>query len=129
MIRAMTASRCSLLPATASSLPPVLLYVRCHGDLAAGSGISRGLHHLGLAGLAVPHQHRHGDSPRRAAAAAGLDALARRPLGLVPVVLKPNLHLGRRQPDDGGEVLALGRAQIPLLAEAPFELEGLRLGE
>lgn len=45
------------------------------------------------------------------------------------MILKPYLHLGRRKPDDGGEVLAFGRAQVPLLTKAPLKLEGLCLGE
>lgn len=118
------------LSAESCFLPPVLLHVRRHGDLGIAAGIRRGLHQtLGLAGLAVSHQDRHGDSPGRAAAAAGLDALARRPLRLVPVVLEPDLYLGGRETDNRGQVFPLGRAQITLLTETSLQLVRLRLGE
>lgn len=90
---------------TRSFLPPI--FVRCHRELAA-SGISRGLHQLGLTGFTISHQHWYGDPPGRTSAATGLNALARRSLRLVPVILEPDLHLGRRETNDGGQMLALG---------------------
>ena len=50
-------------------------------------------------------------------------------LHLVAVVLEPDLHLRGRQADKAGQVLALGRRQVPLLPEAPLQLVGLRFGE
>lgn len=103
--------------------------VRWHDQLllvvfAAGGG----------ARLAVAHQHRDGDPARRRHIVADVvvDVQAFLLLGalrLVPVVLEPDLHLGRRQPDDGGEVFALRRRQIPLLAEPSLQLVGLRFAE
>lgn len=114
---------------TRSFLPPKFLHaVRRHRNLAA-SGIRHGLHQLGLTGLTVSHQHWYSNSPGRAATAAGLDALARCSLRLVPVILEPDLHLGRRQTNDGGQVLALGRAQVTLLTETSLQLVSLSLGE
>jgi len=114
--------------AASAFLPPVLLVYVWHVNLAV-TGIRRRFHQLRLARLAVPHQHRHGDPSRRTTAAASLDPLARRPLRLVPVILEPDLHLGRCEPYDGRQMFALGRAQVTLLAEAPLQLVRLRLGE
>lgn len=99
-----------------ATLPPIFLHIWRHRDLTA-SGVGSRFHQFGLAGFAVSHQHRYGDSSRRAAAAAGLNALARRPFRLVPVILEPNLHLRRREANDRCQVLSLGRAQITLLTE------------
>lgn len=45
------------------------------------------------------------------------------------MVLEPDLDLGGRESDDAGEVLPLGRGQVPLLAEAALQLVRLRLRE
>lgn len=92
-----------------------------------------------LARLPVFHQHRHGHPPRGlllllAGAAILLHLLLGRlvlrlSLHLVPVVLKPDLHLGRGQVDHAGQVLPLRRRQVFLLLEASLQLVDLRLGE
>lgn len=47
-------------------------------------------------------------------------------LHLIPVVLEPDLHLGRGEADQAGQVLPLGGGEIPLLPEAALQLVGLR---
>lgn len=114
------------LQPTRSFLPPKFLYAERHRNLTA-SGI-RLLHQL-LTGLTVSHQHWYSNPPGRAPAAAGLDALARCSLRLIPVILEPDLHLGRRETNDGGQMLTLGCAQVTLLTETSLQLVSLRLGE
>lgn len=50
-------------------------------------------------------------------------------ISISPMVLEPDLDLGGRQPDDGGQVFAFGRRQIALLPEPPLQLVCLRLRE
>jgi len=83
----------------------------------------------GAARLAVADQHGHGDAPRRRQRSQVESALLAGLLQLVAVVLEPDLHLRRRQAQDAGEVLALRRRQVALLAEAALQLERLRLRE
>lgn len=45
------------------------------------------------------------------------------------MVLEPDLHLGRCQPDQTGQVLALRSRQVPLLPEPPLQLVRLGFGE
>ena len=57
-----------------------------------------------------------------------LDIIAN-PLHFVPVVLEPDFHLGGRQADQAGEVLPLGRREVPLLPEPALKFVRLRLGK
>lgn len=50
-------------------------------------------------------------------------------LHLIPVVLEPDLHLGRGEADQAGQVLPLRGGQVPLLPEAALQFVGLRLGK
>lgn len=92
-----------------------------------------------LARLPVLHQHRHGHPPRGlllllAGAAVLLHLLLghlvfRLPLHLIPVILKPDFHLGWSEVDHTCQVLPLRRRQVFLLLEASLQLVDLRLGE
>lgn len=50
-------------------------------------------------------------------------------LHLIPVVLEPDLDLGRGEADQAGEVLPLWGGQVSLLPEAALQLISLRLGK
>ena len=70
----------------------------------------RGVDGASLAGDAVLDQHGHGHSARGGQRVElGQPLLLACPLQLVAVVLKPDLHLGGRQADDGRQVLPLRR--------------------
>lgn len=94
------------------------------------------------AGLSVANKHRNSHSARRVEVVAGghrhgeavrksrrITFLTLRPLRLVAVVLEPDLDLRRRQPNETGQVLALGGGQVPLLLEPPLQFERLLLRE
>jgi len=93
-----------------------------------------------LTRFAVLHQHRHRHPPRGllllllARAAVLLHLLLGHfvfglPLHLIPVVLKPDLHLRRGEVDHTCQVFPLRRRQVFLLLEASLQLVDLRLGE
>lgn len=94
-----------------------------------------------LARLPVLHQHRHGHPPwglllllLLAGAAVLLHLLLGHfvfslPLHLIPVILKPDFHLGRSEVDHTCQVLPLRRRKVFLLLEASLQLVDLRLGE
>lgn len=93
---------------------------------------------VALARLAVLHQHRHGHPPRGLLLLTGAAVLLhlllghlvlRLPLHLIPVILKPDFHLGWSEVDHTCQVLPLRRRQVFLLLEASFQLVDLRLGE
>lgn len=69
------------------------------------------------------HQRLSTACRRRVAFSALLLAL----LGLVAVILKPDLHLGGRQADHLRQLVSLGRRQVLLLLEAAFQLVDLNL--
>lgn len=50
-------------------------------------------------------------------------------LGLVAMILEPDLHLCGRQTYQTGQMLTLGCAQVALLSESTLQLVRLRLGE
>lgn len=79
----------------------------------------------------IPDQHWHGHPSRRRQTPSQLMSafLLHRSLGLVPVVLEPDLHLCRRQSDQAGQVFSLRCGQVALLPEASLQLVGLRFGE
>ena len=81
------------------------------------------------AGLPVADEDRNGDPARSRQRGEVEPALLARLLQLVAVVLEPDLHLGRRQAQYAGQMFALGRRQVALLAEAALQLERLRLRE
>lgn len=117
--------------------PPVgFLDVRVHGQLSPECGVARGWWRRPrgfrpLAGFAISDEHGHGDPPGTASttASCGLYSLRGRAFRLVPVILEPYLHLGGRQPDYRGQVLAFRGAEVALLTEPALELVGLGLGE
>lgn len=78
---------------------------------------------LPQAGPPIFHEHRNSNASGRIQSAnvqiVGA-LLLHCPLRLVPVVLEPNLDLGRREADEAREVLPLGGRQVPLLAKPPF---------
>lgn len=93
-----------------------------------------------LARLPVLHQHRHGHPPGRllllllTGAAVLLHLLLghfvfRLPLHLIPVILKPDFHLGRGEVDHTCQMLPLRRRKVFLLLEASLQLVHLSLGE
>lgn len=83
--------------------------------------------------FAIPYQHRNGNSPRRRHRTAIWmlwivnTFLGLRPFRLVPMILKPDLHLCRCQMYLAGQVFAFGRRQISLLAKSALQLECLML--
>lgn len=91
-----------------------------------------------LTRLAVLHQHRHGHPPRGLLLLTGAAVLLHLllghfvfglPLHLVPVILKPDFHLGRGEVDHTCQVFPLWRREVLLLLEAALQLVDLRLGE
>lgn len=82
--------------------------------------------------LSITHQHWNSHSSGRRHRTRMLivrSLFAMRSLRLVPMVLEPDLHLRRCQPDKTSQVLPFGCGQILLLTEAPFQLECLRFGK
>lgn len=91
--------------------------------------------------LTVSHEHWNGDPARRMKVIAGghghrevvhawhVPLLALGSLSFVTVILKPDLHLCRRQSNQTGQVLSLGCRQVPLLLEPSLQLKGLLFGE
>lgn len=91
--------------------------------------------------LTVSHKHWNGDPARRMKVIAGghghrevvhawhVPLLALGSLSFVTVILKPDLHLCRRQSNQTGQVLSLRCRQVPLLLEPSLQLKGLLFGE
>lgn len=116
----------SFVQRTKFILPPIrFLHVRRHRNLARGRIRGR-FHQLRLAGLSILDQQRYSDPSRWTPAST---RLRRRSFRLVPVILEPDLHLGRGQPNNRGQMFPLRSAQVFLLAETSLELKRLRLGE
>ena len=80
------------------------------------------------AGLAVPHQHRHGD-PAWACRRQGRQLqvlILTESLQLVATVLEPDLHLLRRQLQQLGQLVAFRSRQVALLLESRLQFVDLK---